>query len=325
MFKVFQRAYHRRVVYKSWNGATTGSGSANVINMLSTPRGKRNLALFVGGSTVFYLTNLHEAPVSKRTRFLWIPRSWELKIGDYSYNSMMSQVQNKILPTSHPEHKRVARIFHRLVEAAQNDAQDPEVREQLKDLNWQIHVINDPHQPPNAFVMPGGKVFVFTSILPICANDDGLATVLAHEFSHQLARHSAENLSKSPFYSILGLTLYGLTGMSVFNRLLMDACLRMPASRQMETEADYIGLMIMSRACYNPNESIKLWQRMANYEKSVSGYAGNVEFLSTHPSSANRIENMRQWMPQADAIYEQSDCGMFKSFNTIPKPFGLPF
>lgn len=88
----------------------------------------------------------------------------------------------------------------KIVEAAYKD---PSVDNSLLDgIKWEIHVVNDPTASPNAFVLPGGKVFIFSSILPICANDDGIATVLAHEFAHQLARHTAENLSKAPIYSL---------------------------------------------------------------------------------------------------------------------------
>lgn len=87
----------------------------------------------------------------------------------------------------------------------------------------------------------------------------------------------------------------------------------MPASRQMETEADYIGLMLMSRACFQPNESVRLWERMTQFEKRTMNGA-NFEFLSTHPASSRRIENMQKWLPQARQIYEQSECGMFTGF-----------
>ena len=197
--------------------------------------------------SLFYLTHLEEAPVTRRTRFIWLPKSLELKIGQYSYNSVLSETQGKLLPDSHPLTRKVSKIFHRIVEAAERD---PAVdKSLLKDVQWKIHIVNDPRMPPNAFVLPGGKVFVFSNILPICQNEDGLATVLSHEFAHQLARHTAENLSKAPIYSILGSLIYALTGLDGINRLLVDGLVRMPASREMETEADYIGLMVMSRAC----------------------------------------------------------------------------
>ncbi|KOG98398.1 metalloendopeptidase [Saccharomyces eubayanus] len=278
---------------------------------------RKYLALFFGGCSLFYFTHLDKAPVSDRSRFIWVSRPLELTIGNYTYKSIWRQTQQEILPPQHPLTVKIENIFKKIVEAAYKD---PSVDNSLLDgIKWEIHVVNDSTASPNAFVLPGGKVFIFSSILPICANEDGIATVLSHEFAHQLARHTAENLSKAPIYSILGLVLYTVTGANVVNNLLLDGFLRMPASRQMETEADYIGLMIMSRACFQPQESIKVWERMANFEKNLNrGNAVNMEFLSTHPASVRRIENMTKWLPKANEIYEQSDCSSignyYKSF-----------
>ncbi|CAI4632208.1 ALI_HP2_G0009090.mRNA.1.CDS.1 [Saccharomyces cerevisiae] len=278
---------------------------------------RKYLALLFGGCSLFYYTHLDKAPVSDRSRFIWVSRPLELTIGNYTYKSIWRQTQQEILPPQHPLSIKIENIFMKIVEAAYKD---PSVDNSLLDgIKWEIHVVNDPTASPNAFVLPGGKVFIFSSILPICANDDGIATVLAHEFAHQLARHTAENLSKAPIYSLLGLVLYTVTGAHAINNILLDGFLRMPASRQMETEADYIGLMIMSRACFQPQESIKVWERMANFEKQMNrGGVVNMEFLSTHPASTRRIENMSKWLPKANEIYEQSDCSSmgnyYKSF-----------
>ncbi|CAI4034840.1 hypothetical protein SMKI_11G2920 [Saccharomyces mikatae IFO 1815] len=289
-------------------------------NFLLDKSSRKYLAILFGGCSLFYFTHLDRAPVSDRSRFIWVSRPLELTIGNYTYKATWRQTQQAILPSHHPLSIKIENIFMKIVEAAYKD---PSVDNSLLDgIKWEIHVVNDPTASPNAFVLPGGKVFVFSSILPICANDDGIATVLAHEFAHQLARHTAENLSKAPIYSLLGLVLYTVTGANVINNLLLDGFLRMPASRQMETEADYIGLMIMSRACFQPRESIKVWERMANFEKQLNGgEVVNMEFLSTHPASTRRIENMAKWLPQASEIYEQSDCGSmgnyYKSFFSI--------
>ncbi|CAI4045371.1 hypothetical protein SKDZ_11G2900 [Saccharomyces kudriavzevii ZP591] len=276
-------------------------------NLLLDKSSRKYLALLFGGCTLFYFTHLDQAPVSNRSRFIWVSRPLELTIGNYTYKSIWRQTQQAILPPQHPLSIKIENIFLKIVEAAYKD---PSVDNSLLDgIKWEIHVVNDPTASPNAFVLPGGKVFIFSSILPICANDDGIATVLSHEFAHQLARHTAENLSKAPIYSLLGLVLYTVTGANAINNLLLDGFLRMPASRQMETEADYVGLMIMSRACFQPQESIKVWERMANFEKQLNkGDVANMEFLSTHPASVRRIENMSKWLPKANEIYEQSDC-----------------
>ena len=125
--------------------------------------------------------------------------------------------------------------------------------------------------PPNAFILPNGKIFIFSSILPICENDDGLATVLAHELSHQLAQHSSEQLLKQPIYLVLSTILYSITGISWFNDLLINGVLTMPASREMESEADHIGCELLAKACFHPEQAINFWQRMSQAEKRLTG------------------------------------------------------
>ncbi|KAH3675016.1 hypothetical protein WICMUC_002848 [Wickerhamomyces mucosus] len=283
-------------------------------NLLYDPTSRRYLGIFIGVCGLIYISNLHEAPVSGRYRFIWTPEWLEKKIGDYSYNQLYNQyqIQGKILPSNHPTTIKIAGIFKRILKVSPIDENK---------LDWKIHIINDPNAPPNAFVLPGGKVFVFSSILNICQNDDGLATVLSHEFAHQLARHTGENLSKTPFYSAISVILYTLTGADIFNRLIVNAIFTMPASRQMETEADYIGLMLMSKACFNPDESYKLWERMAQFEKNLRRGLINAEFLSTHPASERRIQNMIDWLPEARKERENSNCFQYNQFIDLPRFF----
>lgn len=297
--------YNTGARYNRFNNSNTRETS--LPQFLLNESNRKYVALLLGGSGLFYVTHLEEAPVSGRKRFIWIPRSLELRIGSYSYSQILNESSGIILPNSHPTSKRVENIFHKILDAAYKD---PTVDNSLLDgIKWQIHVVNDPKAPPNAFVLPGGKVFVYSGILPICKNDDGLATILSHEFAHQLARHTSENLSKVPLYSLLGLLLYAVTGTDSINNLILDGTLRMPASRSMETEADHIGLMIMSRACFNPAEAVKLWHRMSEFEKSHKlGSNGVLEFLSTHPGSDRRIENMNSWLSKAQELYSESDC-----------------
>lgn len=299
---------YSRTTYKRFDDRKGGAVQQYLFDSTS----RRYLAILFGGGSLFYFTHLEEAPVSGRRRFIWVPRSLELTIGNYTYKSILQQTGKSILPETHPITQRVAKVFSRIVEAAQND---PSVdKSLLEGINWKIHIVNDPRASPNAFVLPGGKVFVFVSMLQICQNDDGLATVLSHEFAHQLARHTGENLSKAPIYSILNTLLYTLTGVDAINGLLLDGLVRMPASRQMETEADYIGLMIMSRACFNPDESVRLWKRMSDFESLNARGSSNFEFMSTHPASERRIQNMTGWLAKAHEIYDQSDCGAFNSY-----------
>lgn len=175
---------------------------------------------------------------------------------------------------------------------------------------WEVFVIDDPKQK-NAFVLPGGKIFVFTGILPICQNSDGLATVLGHEVAHQVARHSAEKMSG---YKVLlfGTFLLDAFGLDIgLSRTALTLLLSLPNSRKTELEADYLGLRIMSRACFDPREASRLWTRMSESEGGGGGggVLGSAQaLLSTHPVSSQRIKNMEKWLPEAMSTREASDC-----------------
>jgi predicted Zn-dependent protease len=139
----------------------------------------------------------------------------------------------------------------------------------------------------NAFVIPGGKVFVYSGILPIAKNDDGLAAILGHEIAHNLARHAAESMSSLVMLAPIRWALIFLdsTGYTMgLGRLLgdiaMDLGLMRPASRKQESEADYIGLMMMAKSCYDPSEAVKVWERMEQAQRDE----GIPQWLSTHPS-----------------------------------------
>jgi len=138
----------------------------------------------------------------------------------------------------------------------------------------------------NAFVLPGGKVFVYSGILPIAKNDDGIAAILGHEIAHNLARHAAEQLSSLVLLAPIrwGFIYLDYTGITwglgrILGDLAMELGLMMPASRKQESEADYLGLLMMAKACYDPKAAVKVWERM-----EAAANTGIPQWLSTHPS-----------------------------------------
>lgn len=302
---MFARSLRKYATYNRFAGQKGGF-------KWNDPKTLRISAGLISVSGIFYLSNLEEAPVSHRTRFLWVPEWLEQKIGANDYSTTLEQYRGRLLPDNHPTVKNVKSVMSRIIEVGGS----------RPNLDWKVHVVHDPQAPPNAFVLPGGKVFVFSSILPICQNDDGLATVLAHEYAHQMARHSAEGLSKAPIYTIVGFGLQMLLD-GWIGAFVANAFLRLPASREMETEADYIGLMLMSEACFDPKASTGFWKRMtANSQMRVAGGKPPPEFLSTHPSNNNRISNIEKWLPEAERRGEMSNCsqyGAFKSYFTAPR------
>lgn len=167
------------------------------------------------------------------------------------------------------------------------------------------------HLEINAFVIPGGKVFVYSGLFNVARTDDQLATILGHEIAHNVARHSAEQYSRSVFMIMpiqtviyildsMGL-LYGLG--QLVGRLFLDLGVARPASRVQESEADYIGLMMMARSCYDPQAAVEVWNRMEQVNKDQIP-----EWLSTHPSNINRGERITGWLTKAEDAREASDC-----------------
>ena len=169
----------------------------------------------------------------------------------------------------------------------------------------------------NAFVIPGGKVFVYSGILPIAQTDDGLAAILGHEIAHNLARHQAESMSSMVILApirwfFIFLDYSGYTGGlgRVFGDLALDFGLSRPASRKQESEADYIGLMMMAKSCYDPNAAVGVWQRMQAADANAIP-----EWISTHPSNEHRIERMQGWLEKAEREREESGCAVTLSYS----------
>ena len=168
-------------------------------------------------------------------------------------------------------------------------------------FDWE-YVLVDNKKVKNAWCMPGGKIAVYTGILDVAKNDHGLATIMGHEIAHAVAKHSVERMSQAMALNVgtqiadiyLGGTINRArntvgraTGMDIFQLGIMN-----PFGRKQETEADYLGLIFSSLSGFNIKESVNLWKRMAEANKGKEP----PQFLSTHPSSKNRIENLNNWI-----------------------------
>ncbi|KAL6150502.1 metalloendopeptidase [Exserohilum turcicum] len=275
--------------FSSPSGGLTGF----LYRWAARPTFYRDVGLLSAGAGGFYLYNLEEVPVSGRRRFNIIPAQLEEALGQSSVEQVRQQYRGRILPESDGRVQLVKRVLERLLPYAEGEG--------LQGLDWEVAVIESPEQ--NAFVAPGGKVFVFTGMLPLCRDEDGVAAVLGHEIAHVVAHHTAERMSQAPLV-LLGVVLLSLFDMSLYSgKLLIDVFLSMPASRKHEAEADYIGLMMMAQGCYKPEAAMQLWARMER-----AGGAGPPQLLSTHPSHHNREEKIREWLPQAMRKAEASQC-----------------
>ncbi|OLN85869.1 Mitochondrial metalloendopeptidase OMA1 [Colletotrichum chlorophyti] len=257
-------------------------------------------------AVAFYFYNVQTVPVSGRRRFNCYSEESVIKVSAEQVKRVIYDVQSqggRFLPSWDPRTQMVARVMRRLIPVSGLESQD-----------WEVYVIDDPHTL-NAFVLPGGKVFVHSGILRVTRNEDGLAAVLGHEIAHNLAQHVGERMSSSIGPNILLGSVLLLSGMipgaiilaQYLGSGLMDLLFTRPMGRKQESEADYIGLMLMAEACYDPREAVEFWRRMDRASKRAQ--AEEVpEFLSTHPSNEHRIEKCTEWLPKAMEKWEASDC-----------------
>ena len=187
-------------------------------------------------------------------------------------------------------------------------------------FDWAVNVIDS--DQANAFALPGGYSAVYTGLIPIAENEDGLAVVMGHEIAHALAHHGAERMAQQNMQRIVGAGVslgaggmdYGAQRavMGVFGGISQYGY-ALPFSRKHESEADEIGLWILAKACYDPREAPRLWERMG-----ASAGATPPEFQSTHPAPETRVADFQRWMPKAIEIYNQN-CPT--KISTLSEPF----
>ncbi|KAL9076614.1 MAG: hypothetical protein Q9161_000946 [Pseudevernia consocians] len=283
----------------------------NAQNMYTIWRASPNFRYGVGvvglGAGGLYFYNLEQVPISGRRRFNCISPAMEEAMAESQYEKVLQAYGREVLPPNHPHSRMVIKVLERLIPAAGLEGQ-----------KWKVQVIDDPEQK-NAFVLPGGKVFVFSGILPICAGEDGLAAVLGHEIAHNIAHHTAEKVSQIAYLYLATVVLKWFFDIpDQFSHFLLDIAFERPGSRKMESEADYIGLLMMAQACYNPNAAVGLWERMAKAEQ----YAPP-QFLSTHPASKNRMTVIQEWLPQAQQKRAEGECeSTFEYVDDFRRAFG---
>lgn len=205
------------------------------------------------------------------------------------------------------EAAEVKQVAQRLIAATENPAFLEATRQKYQKMDWDVEVVES--DEVNAFCLPGGKMVVYTGILPVAENQAGLATVLGHEISHALAHHGAERIAQNQMAQIaLNSANASISDMDPQQRQGVLQALNAGAkygilsySRKHESEADHMGLLLMSAAGYDPQESIHFWERM---QQATGNKGSPPEFASTHPSHQTRIADLREWMPDAQQLYK---------------------
>ena len=224
----------------------------------------------------------------------------EKALGLQAYDEILAQ--EKPLPPDSQISRQVREIAQRLIAkvpevedalAAENGMQAPHVE---RSFDWDVRVLES--DQVNAFWLPGGKMAVYTGLVPVAQSADAMAIVMGHEISHALLRHGAQRMTEQKLAQI-GQMAGAMSGMDPQQ---MQAVMSvygygraLPYARKQESQADEMGLMLAAAACYDPNAAIPLWQRM----EQASGGAGQPEFASTHPDPGTRIERLQALMPKA--------------------------
>lgn len=254
------------------------------------------MLLFAIGAAIYYFMNQETVPFTERKQLRTMDVRQEMQLGLQSYQQILSDSR---VVTNEPVVEVVREIGTKIARAAAPE--DP-------GFEWTFNVIDS--EQVNAFALPGGYTAVYTGLIPVAQNEDGLAVVMAHEVGHALAHHGAERMAQQNMQRIVGAGVAmgagGMDGqaqqavMGVFGGISQYGY-ALPFSRKHESEADYIGLILMARACYDPREAPRLWERMA-----AAGGATPPEFQSTHPSPQTRINDFQQWMPEAIEVYNDS-------------------
>jgi len=246
-----------------------------------------------------------QVEITGRKQFNIVPDSLINSMAFQSYSEFLSQHK---LSGNAEQTQMVRRVGKRIQTAVERYCQQTLCTEKLQGYQWEFNLVDDPNV--NAWCMPGGKVVVYTGILPIAQNEAGLAVVMGHEIAHAFAKHGSERMTQGLLVDMGGMALskaletrpaqtqelfklsYGLgTQLGVL----------LPYSRLHEKEADRLGLIFMAMAGYNPNEAIAFWQRMAAEKKG----AQLPQFLSTHPADATRIRNIEYLIPEAMQYYRK--------------------
>lgn len=246
----------------------------------------------------FLLVQCATVPITGRKQFVMMPESEMMQMSLTSYNDFLKS--NK-LSTNLSGSRRVKNVGQRIATAVDSYLKSQGMESLLQGYQWEFNFVQSPEV--NAWCMPGGKVVVYEGILPLCVTDDALAVVIGHEIAHAVARHSNERMSQQMLIQVGNAAVaYALKDKPEQTKALLGAAIgfganygvMLPFSRKHELEADRLGLIFMTIAGYNAEEAIAFWTRMS----SASSGKKPAEFMSTHPSDAHRIKQIKALMPE---------------------------
>jgi predicted Zn-dependent protease len=249
------------------------------------------------------LAGCTQVGITGRKQLILVPESTMLSMSFQNYDDFISQHK---LSTNAEQTQMVKRVGTRIENAVEQYCKEKGEQDKLSGYEWEFNLVEDPNV--NAWCMPGGKVVVYTGLLPVAQNEDGLAVVMGHEIAHAFARHGAERMTDEL------LTQMGSIAISKAlenhpeqtKNIFMTAYgagtqvgVLLPFSRKQESEADHLGLIFMAMAGYDPHEAVTFWERMA----AANQGSKPLELLSTHPADETRIKDIKKLIPEAMTYY----------------------
>lgn len=254
-------------------------------------------------ASLLMLAGCGSVPITGRKQLLLVSDQEVLSSSLTQYNDYIKSAKKS---TDASQIAMVTRVGKKIAAATEQYLKNNGLSAEVKDFSWEFNLVKS--DEINAFCMPGGKIVVYEGLMKLVSSDDELAVVMGHEVAHAVAKHSNERISQQM------LTQYGaeLLGQSISQKSEMvqaiagtvygigsQYAVALPFSRKHETEADYMGLILMTMAGYNPDKAITFWQKMS------AGTNGKIpEFMSTHPSDSRRINDIQKELPAIKAQYQ---------------------
>ena len=260
---------------------------------------RKFLEIFGGCTCSLIISACTTAPITERKQLRLLPES--------SLNRQAAQIYENVkrkakLSDDKKQLQEIKEIGSKIEESVSAYFNSINAKDPTYNFQWEYILVDD-DKIKNAWCMPGGKIAIYTGILKITKNKDGLAAVMGHEIAHAVAKHSIERASRALVLNVGTAALDIFTGGAISNTrrttgvdvagMLRRFGIDNPFGRKQEREADYLGLIFSSLAGFDIRESVKVWERMKEAHKGQEP----PEWMSTHPSSANRIESLKNWIP----------------------------
>ena len=254
--------------------------------------------------TVVLADSCSTVPLTGRRQLSLVPESEMISMSFTNYSDFLKE--NK-LSADKSNAAVVQEVGEKISAAVVKYFSDNNMSSRLNGYQWEFNLVDD--STPNAWCMPGGKVVVYTGILPYTKDKDGLAVVLSHEIAHAVARHGNERMSQELIAQFGGIALSeAMKSKPEQTQTIFGAAyglgaqygVMLPFSREHELEADKLGLIFMAMAGYDPQTAVAFWERM-----SAMGGQKPPEFMSTHPSDATRIQKIQEALPEALSYYKK--------------------